>query len=333
LIDFASGGSDVQVQWKVSRDGNAVASETDTKTLPSGGAVEVDFSYIPVLTGEHLFAATGSLVPGGQVFFTGKNHLLVTDSTVSKADNSSELSHAFYVGQTIGSAIELSAADTLTSMELLYAGSGQSGGDAAAIVQLYVYDFPLASTTPGQLLYESPVIALTAADVGQWISQYVPGGLPLPAGRYCFSFSFLLPIAEFRSVGVDTDHKDEIFWENDGSGWYSYSDPFAAPMLRMNFNPSGSPLSAQSLDNEPFAKIFPSPATRSLTVEGQAKTTSPIRFEIFDALGRLQQVLTAKTEADGSFRQTFDVSGLPPGMLLVKMTDGEKSWWSKGMKQ
>jgi|GEM_PF-2886116 len=72
---------------------------------------------------------------------------------------------------------------------------------------------------------------------------------------------------------------------------------------------------------------------RFVKTEGQDKIASLLRLEVFDALGRRQQVLAVETGADGRFRQVLDVWGLPAGMLLVKMTDGEKSWSAKVAKR
>ncbi len=332
LIDFASGGSDVEVDWKVLRDGIQVATETDEVALPAGGSADVDFSYLPVATGEHIFASTASIA-GGDVIFQEENNLLVTDSTVSKAGNSSDIpDYGFGPNFNYGPEFELPEPDTLTSLEVFFTGSFL-GGPVDCSIRFFVHEIPEGGTEPGQQLYTSPLLNLTDANVNQWAQTYLAEGLPLAAGRYVFNFRVVFSGGDARSFGADSMHGDGTVWFNDGSGWFSFENPDNALLIRANFNPAGLPVAAQTIENEAFAHVFPNPATSSLTVEGQAKTASPLRLEVFDAFGRLNQTFEMNTGANGHFRQSLDVSGLPAGTLLVRITDREKSWSARVAKQ
>ncbi|MCF8244886.1 MAG: T9SS type A sorting domain-containing protein [Saprospiraceae bacterium] len=67
-------------------------------------------------------------------------------------------------------------------------------------------------------------------------------------------------------------------------------------------------------------EVFPNPAIESVTVQALLPTNSPVKLQLFDATGRLlrQQKININ---GGLLAQKVDVSNLPSGVFLIKISD------------
>jgi hypothetical protein len=71
---------------------------------------------------------------------------------------------------------------------------------------------------------------------------------------------------------------------------------------------------------DPVVSLFPNPATGSITLEYSMAAAGPVSIEVFDLLGR--KVRTFAAESSGSATEAvLDVSGLPPGVYHVRLTE------------
>ncbi|OZC02187.1 T9SS type A sorting domain-containing protein [Rubricoccus marinus] len=66
----------------------------------------------------------------------------------------------------------------------------------------------------------------------------------------------------------------------------------------------------------------PNPFTSSTRLELSVDATTSIRVAVFDALGREVVKLQEGTLQPGTYSLRLDASNLPPGLYLVRATDG-----------
>ncbi len=66
----------------------------------------------------------------------------------------------------------------------------------------------------------------------------------------------------------------------------------------------------------------PNPFNPTTAISYQMSAVSNVRLDVFDALGRRVRTLVNETQTVGAHRATFDASGLPSGLYLVRLTAG-----------
>lgn len=68
--------------------------------------------------------------------------------------------------------------------------------------------------------------------------------------------------------------------------------------------------------------VFPNPAYATITIAYQLPQTTPVRLEIFDILGRRQELLLQDRRSPGEHTQAVNLSSLPTGVYFLRMTAG-----------
>jgi hypothetical protein len=71
-----------------------------------------------------------------------------------------------------------------------------------------------------------------------------------------------------------------------------------------------------------LAQNYPNPFNPSTTVEFGLDRTQRVELAVFDLLGRRVALLASGTQPAGTFRVTFDASGLPSGVYLYRLRTG-----------
>ncbi len=64
----------------------------------------------------------------------------------------------------------------------------------------------------------------------------------------------------------------------------------------------------------------PNPVNPTTAISYQLSAVSNVRLDVFDALGRRIKTLVDESKPAGSYRATFDASGLPSGLYLARLT-------------
>jgi hypothetical protein len=152
--------------------------------------------------------------------------------------------------------------------------------------------------------------------------------LNLPMGCYTYKVS-------------DSDDDGISFWaNNDGSGYTRFKE-VGGPILKtfngdfgdnINFNFTVNyPLSYEELNNLPELKVYPNPVSSELNVSLRGFTEN-FEITLIDNLGK--EVLTRSFETNvGVFNGKLDISSLPSGLYIVKVSDGSKTAHSKIVKK
>jgi hypothetical protein len=69
-----------------------------------------------------------------------------------------------------------------------------------------------------------------------------------------------------------------------------------------------------------------------LNITFDAENNDKVTFELFDVQGR--KISSASNDqVFGAIQQTLDISQLPTGMYMLKITQGDKNYSSKVVKQ
>ncbi|MBX7240676.1 MAG: T9SS type A sorting domain-containing protein [Bacteroidia bacterium] len=101
----------------------------------------------------------------------------------------------------------------------------------------------------------------------------------------------------------------------DNDGHYTYSH-----VVQISNYPTGFQYS-----------LYPNPATKSLTLNLQGLNGSELIFRLYNELG--QVVLTDYTKETGNALRTMDISSLISGIYFYKLTDGQKTYSGKIIKE
>jgi len=90
-------------------------------------------------------------------------------------------------------------------------------------------------------------------------------------------------------------------------------------------------LSAESFEFKNLT-IYPNPTNGLLNITFDAENNDKVTFELFDVQGR--KISSASNDqVFGAIQQTLDISQLPTGMYMLKITQGDKNYSSKVVKQ
>lgn len=128
------------------------------------------------------------------------------------------------------------------------------------------------------------------------------------------------PIDEGQALTLSLGHESEL------------ADSWAEPIVCTLNAPSIVSGNANGVV-DPIApvqncQIWPNPATEKLTVEFDLSETAEIRITLIDQTGRQVAELLSEALSQGTFRRTFSLNNLPPGMYTVKIASADASSWS-----
>ncbi|HET7732735.1 MAG TPA: T9SS type A sorting domain-containing protein [Paludibacter sp.] len=77
-------------------------------------------------------------------------------------------------------------------------------------------------------------------------------------------------------------------------------------------------------------QVYPNPVIDLLNVKFDLSTTTAFEIKLFDLQGKLVKVLLSKTQVNGPFLRSFNLTGeTAQGVYLVKITLGERSIFRK----
>jgi len=132
----------------------------------------------------------------------------------------------------------------------------------------------------------------------------------------------------FRDVAINPNGR-EFYVITDNSGATSgpssgYTTTLDNPGTIMRFTYTGILLPINDNREKPqrvtdLVKVYPNPATNSITVQGKREFRKPLRVQIFNIAGVMMK-------EELSFRNEFqvDISGLLPGVYMMKLFNGNE---------
>jgi len=189
-----------------------------------------------------------------------------------------------------------------------YAGKGT--GDQSAIIS---YDYSAATVDPG-------MAAVATDGTGNFSS-------PLIVKNGLGFMSILSSVQRWGDYSGSQRKYDEpgVVWVN---GLYGASTHRNSTWIaELSFSPAGINSLNQSLS--PEVSLFPNPTAAMLTVSFTLPATEYLSFEIFNAEGRLVQLLLRDKVKAGKNEFSFNTAALPAGTYILRIGYGEKEAYSK----
>jgi hypothetical protein len=149
-----------------------------------------------------------------------------------------------------------------------------------------------------------------------------------------------LPMGCYTYQVMDSDDDGISFWaNNDGSGYTRFKQ-VGGPILKSFIGDFGDninynftidfPLSYEELNDLSELKVYPNPVTNELNVSLR-NFANDVNIQIIDNLGKEVQSKSVVTGSD-VFIGKIDISNLPSGMYIVKVSDGSKTSHAKIVK-
>jgi photosystem II stability/assembly factor-like uncharacterized protein/N-acetylneuraminic acid mutarotase len=244
--------TNVNLDFKVTKDGNTEQFQQTINSIASGATAEFELDYLPLEIGKYNFSVVASNAQLGAVYKSPVGNFEVNDSIIAKDDGVGESQLGFGFGNPnwygyYGSAFDLNALDTLTAITVYIS----SISDFAGSIHLTVNAFD-ATGRPNVELFHSERIALTDYGINAnnlKLTYQLKQPLLLPAGKYVFAagqdtvqgrvaFSFDLSNAS-----------EDGFWLVSpiaGGGYpWAHSVRREALMIRPHFNPDSTTFAAQ----------------------------------------------------------------------------------------
>jgi hypothetical protein len=77
--------------------------------------------------------------------------------------------------------------------------------------------------------------------------------------------------------------------------------------------------------------VFPNPAASSLDISFESASGNEVKIELINSIGGV--VYASASEASGTIRREADITALPAGIYLLRITDGEKIMLKKIVKE
>jgi hypothetical protein len=104
-----------------------------------------------------------------------------------------------------------------------------------------------------------------------------------------------------------------LFRFHSGEAWFDH--------LALRPAPASEVLPAISSPDRPqLGAVFPAPASGTIVIPVTIPCATHLRLEVLDVLGRRLALLEDRDDSAGSYPFRFDVSGLPEGSYVVRMT-------------
>lgn len=333
-------GATIVNDWEIWKDGGVIDYSNSTHTLAPGEAYETVASfYLPAETGEYAVIGQATVLGSSEPVMNVVNSIIVSDSIVSKGDNSAEdiygASNTWYPATSY----ELANPDTLSALSAYYTGIDTFSGNSIYCDLVFsVYEFETPTSTPGDEIWHSDTIDLSEANVDSWVAYTVPGGLPLAPGKYLFGLKFLCPGTDiYNYVGLDINHRDPGAWYFEDGEWYfdDFLGNYMAMMMKMHFGEVSAdiPDATQTpAAQDYFIEVFPNPTTGKAFLTGSAETGKTYQVEIINLLGKVLTRENMLTDEQGNFTKLVDLTTSPAGTYIVKVSNEHHSWVSKVQK-
>ncbi|MEZ4700311.1 MAG: binary toxin-like calcium binding domain-containing protein [Rhodothermales bacterium] len=170
--------------------------------------------------------------------------------------------------------------------------------------------------------FVSPLVGFAQTEAGPvyrtddggetWASPF--GGYPTPSHP---GANFMRDIAMYDANYGASVGTDGVIGATDSGGGV----PTRTVVTAVEEEDDGRELPAEiALDQN-----YPNPFNPVTTIAYQIGQAGPVRLEIFDMLGRSAGVLVDEAQAAGSYRVTFDASGLASGVYLYRIQAGAVS--------
>ena len=230
-------------------------------------------------------------------------------------DGTAEYGIAFRGGNGIRLAYEytLETADTLThiDMHLPYYAQSING----QYVKLSIWKSLALEETDGEddLFYSQSISLNNSSALDQFDSYALSNPLVLSAGTYYFGIDKQTDRTITFGFDRNTNSRDKVFISTDLETWHSGLEEEGSLMLRPRFAQGVDPLTLGTKQPELNfpVKIFPNPNNGFFVVESEAHYIQIINIQ--------GQLIHAVEQARGTYRQEIDLSGLQPGLYLVKL--------------
>ncbi len=154
---------------------------------------------------------------------------------------------------------------------------------------------------------------------GQKYITHTLAGTSGPAGTRSWSFDWIAPVA---GTGDITFYGAFNVTNSNGS---SSGDIIYLSTLTV---PENTSTGTAELPYYPHVSVYPNPATEAITLHAPFRDGRPVSVTVTDLAGRtlIREALA------GTGTKSFDVSGLAPGVCLLKVDDGNNAFVVKFLK-
>ncbi|HYE59411.1 MAG TPA: T9SS type A sorting domain-containing protein [Rhodothermales bacterium] len=141
---------------------------------------------------------------------------------------------------------------------------------------------------------------------------------PNPTPRDSISWYPQFQSGDGRPRGID-------FTQTDGNTAYGVAFNQPAPSVRKFVRALGAAVAVEGHGIAPSVRAFPNPARGLATVEFGVAQPGRVNVTVYDALGRTVATLVNEDLVTGTYRASFDGTGLPSGTYLYRVTAGGRS--------
>lgn len=227
-------------------------------------------------------------------------------------------------GMVLGTYYDVYDTDNLTSISAYVSPISVPGAKIFAAV------YEIDTNNDKIWLTQSDDYTIQSADLDNWVTFEIPGGMNLMAGTtYMAAIGGYAHPIDTSAIGVSGDAWSSTCYIQDngcnigsqGFGdWYWISK---VPMIRMNF---GNVWTTGIQDNSSMKKIsvYPNPTTDQVTINFNNNKAAELAISLKNVLGKT--IFSTKQSIAVNAKQVIDLSTFTKGVYILEISTGKNSF-------